>query len=290
MQVKSGWLLIFSLMIAPAFCRAQITSNVFTRILSVRIGGENPKAVTGTAFTLEVDGRQYVITAKHVVAALGDEGTLEIYRGEKWSPLKVKVLRCPDPIDIAVVVAPMQLTGTYDLPYDPSGVEFGQDAYFLGFPYGMMMSGKNVNGDSPIAFAKRATMSATRPVDTGKKAVVIELDGFNNPGFSGGPIVYRDFHQPGFVYKLLGVVSGFKPEFLPVVSPKPIPNADAASPEAKAEGWRIVQNASTKQWFEMVDNGTFVASNTGIVEGYMLAPAIDLIKAHPIGPQVSPTP
>jgi len=38
-----------------------------------------------------------------------------------------------------------------------------------------------------------------------KKAVEILLDGYNNPGFSGGPIVYRDLNQSGpLVLKLLG--------------------------------------------------------------------------------------
>lgn len=39
-------------------------------------------------------------------------------------------------------------------------------------------------------------------------AIVIYIDGFNNPGFSGGPIVYWDFSQ--HKYKILGVVKGFK--------------------------------------------------------------------------------
>jgi hypothetical protein len=54
----------------------------------------------GTAFSLEVDGRQYLITAKHVVAGLKDDDSVEIYKADHWSTTKVHVLRCDDPIDL----------------------------------------------------------------------------------------------------------------------------------------------------------------------------------------------
>ncbi len=45
---------------------AQITANVYARVLSVRVNGSSPDAVTATMFSIEVDGRQYLITARHV--------------------------------------------------------------------------------------------------------------------------------------------------------------------------------------------------------------------------------
>ena len=39
-------------------------------------------------------------------------------------------------------------------------------------------------------------------------AVVVYIDGFNDPGFSGGPIVYWDFKKRA--YRIVGVVSGYK--------------------------------------------------------------------------------
>ena len=40
--------------------------------------------------------------------------------------------------------------------------------------------------------------------------VVFYIDGFNDPGFSGGPVIYWEFttHK----YKVLSVVKGYKPD------------------------------------------------------------------------------
>lgn len=57
-----------------------------------------------------------------------------------------------------------------------------------------------------IPFMKRGTMSA---IDhTNPDAVVLYIDGFNNPGFSGGPILFWSFNN--HTYEILGVVKGYK--------------------------------------------------------------------------------
>ena len=43
---------------------------------------------------------------------------------------------------------------------------------------------------------------------TNKDAVVLYIDGFNNPGFSGGPIVFWSFSE--HAYRIWGVVQGYK--------------------------------------------------------------------------------
>lgn len=269
--------------------QGQVVSNVFERVLYVRVGTGTAHQGTATAFTMEVEGRQYLITAKHVVAGLKDQDSIDIYKAEKWTPLQVKIFRCDDPIDIAVLIPPYQLTPSLDMPYDQTKFMFGQEAYFLGFPYGIFMNGQNVNGDYPFPFIKRATISSSQNIDLAKKAIMILLDGYNNPGFSGGPIVYRDYYASGLVMKLLGVVSGFLPEVVPVTKKHDLKSPNDASPEAKTQPWRIQQNPD-KSWFEYEDSGNFVALNTGIVQGYLIAPAIDLIHQHPVGPVIAKQP
>ncbi len=56
----------------------------------------------------------------------------------------------------------------------------GQQVWFLGYPYGL--GSHFPNGEFP--FIKRGTMSAID--STNPHAVVLYVDGFNNPGFSGG--------------------------------------------------------------------------------------------------------
>jgi len=53
-------------------------------------------------------------------------------------------------------------------------------------------------------------------------ANVLYLDGQNNPGFSGGPIVFRDLKNPAVIYKLTGVVSAFRADPVPVLKPEAI--------------------------------------------------------------------
>jgi len=68
-----------------------------------------------------------------------------------------------------------------------------------------------------------------------------------------------------------------------------ISSPEQASQTTKSQPWRIKQRANGS-WFEYLDNGNFVALNTGIVQGFLIQPAIDLIRRHPIGPQVKDLP
>jgi hypothetical protein len=263
--------------------KAQITTNVFERVLDLRVNAGTPEAATATGFTLDVDGREYLITAKHVVAHLKDEDSIDILANEVWVPFHVKIFRCEDPVDIAVLIPPRQLTINFDLPFDRLNYQFGQEAYFLGFPYGIAPPSLGANGPYPLAIVKRGTIAGTIPIDIKKKAGMVLLDGYNNPGFSGGPIVYRDFSQSTYVMKLIGVISGFVPEIVPAMVQHDINKKEDASPVAKSQPWRISQHPNGK-YFEYVDNGTYVTLNTGIVQGFGIDPAIDLIRQHPIGP------
>jgi S1-C subfamily serine protease len=281
-------LLPFLALLVPTRLDAQVTASVIERVLNVRVNAGTSQEGTATAFTMDVDGREYLITAKHVVQGLGDIDKIDVFMNDAWSPLEVKIFRCDDPIDIAVLIPPHQLTINFDLPFDKTFF-FGQEAYFVGFPYGIQSSGRGINGPYPLPIIKRAAISGSVDVDPTKKAVLILLDGYNNPGFSGGPIVYRDLNQSTVVMKVVGVVSGFKPEVVPVMKEHDIRSPADASDAAKAQPWKI-QKRPNGTYFEYVDNSTYVALNTGIVTGFTLAPAIDLIRLHPIGPPAKDLP
>jgi hypothetical protein len=281
--------LSLSSVLAPPRVRAQVTSNVFRRVLNVRVNGGSNHAETATAFTVDVDGREYLITAKHVVKGLKNEDKIDVYMNDDWSSLNVKIFRCEDPIDIAVLIPPHQLTVNFDLPFDKASFSFGQDAYFLGFPYGIQTSAHGANGPYPLAIIKRGTISGTVDVDRSKKAKLMLLDGYNNPGFSGSPIVFRDLNQGSVVMNLVGVVSGFIPEVVPVMKKHDIRSPADAEDAAKGQPWKIAKR-DNGTYFEYIETGSYVALNTGIVQGYLIEPAIDLIRQHPIGPQAKDLP
>jgi hypothetical protein len=281
------FVLLFVLL-GPACVPAQVTSNVLERVLNVRVNAGTSKEETATAFTVDVDGREYLITAKHVVAGLKEQDKLDIFMNDKWKSLDVQIFRCDEPIDIAVVIPPYQLTVNFSLPTDIKFI-YGQDAYFLGFPYGMQTAAAGINGPYPLAIIKHGIISGTQIIDRDKKATLMFLDGYNNPGFSGGPIVYKDLNENGLVLKLAGVVSGFRPEVVPVMKEHDIASPLQAGETAKSQSWRI-QKRVNGTFFEYVDTSQIVALNTGIVVGFEFQPAVDLIHQHPIGPEAKDLP
>jgi hypothetical protein len=112
----------------------QVTANILRRTLLIRVA-----SATGTAFTIEVDGRQYLITAKHVVSGLPDGAnrTIDILKKKGRSALRVTVFKCAEPVDIAVFIPPEQIPVNDPLDPTSTGIAVGQDAYFVGFPYGL---------------------------------------------------------------------------------------------------------------------------------------------------------
>jgi hypothetical protein len=265
---------LLCLFVAPA--RAQLTTNVYDRVLMIRVGNSY-----GTGFTLDVDGRQYLVTAKHVVAGLGADDILLIYRHDAWAPVPVKVFRCDDPVDIAVLVAPTQLTVSLPLEAGMKGVRYGQDMYFAGFPYQLHTSAPSVNGGYPVAFVKKAVMSGEVKEDG---ASVILLDGYNNPGFSGGPLLYRDLDRTASIFKVAGVVKGFRADITPVFKPEEIKPDQVTREDIARE--RIVHTQDGRT-LRLNDTGEVVKLNSDILVGYNISYAIDLIRKNPIGPLIS---
>lgn len=255
---------------------AQLTTNVYNRVLLIRVGNE-----TGTGFTLDLDGRQYLITAKHVVAALGGKGTLAIFKNGNWQPVPVTIFPCADPVDIAVLIPPAPLTMSPPLEPTSKTLRYGDEMYFAGFPYGMRSSAPSLTGGYPVAFVKKAIMSGE--VNENGASMFV-LDGYNNPGFSGGPLVYRDASRSGFVYDVAGVVKGFRADLAPVyrreeVTPDQITTEDMAKD-------RIVRTNNGRV-LRLTDTGEVVKLNSDLLIAYNISYAIALIRKNPIGPPIA---
>ena len=80
-----------------------------------------------------------------------------------------------------------------------------QDVYFLGFPFGMSTDIGDLNLNFPLPFVKKAILSAF-----GKDEGLVLLDGHNNPGFSGGPVVAGGSAVDGSGVGIIGVISGYR--------------------------------------------------------------------------------
>jgi hypothetical protein len=223
-----------------------ITSNVLQRTFAIQYNGE-----IGTAFTIDIEGRQYLITAKHVVARISENAQIGIFNDGAFHMFGTKVVGLGiGAVDIAVLALSQQISATLPLPpISGSQLTVGQDLYFLGFPYAMGTDSSSINANYPFPFVKKAILSAFGLDRDGTSWFY--LDGHNNKGFSGGPVV---FSTPGGSEGLVvaGVVSGFFPW------PEP-----------------ITQNGKA--------TSLSYNDNTGIMIAFDIRHAVDLIKANPIG-------
>ena len=177
-----------------------ITSNVFQRVLLLTLGRS-----LGTGFTMEVDSRQYLVTARHVAQGDKADGPLAAARGDAMHLVRtVAEATPPDPsIDVIVFALESQLTPAFECDPSMNGLTWGQDTYFLGFPFGMT-GVPSVDG-RPLALVKHAQHSGEVVDENGQRVIV--LDGLNVPGFSGGPLVFRP--RPSTPFQIAGVVQSF---------------------------------------------------------------------------------
>lgn len=232
---------------------AQVTANALYHVVKVRFEG-----TWMSGFVAEVDGHQYLVTARHLLD--GKRPTVcdvELWHEKAWQSKKATVIYPVSP-DVDIVAmdlgGPITMTGA-GRPFDVDGgsIGLGQQIFFLGFPYNLSTRGNVLAppGMDELAFIKSGVLSA---LDTSNSdAVVIYLDGHNNPGFSGGPIVYT--HKKSL--KVLGVIKGFTQVGRPVVKKKDLNNPTAPAHE-----------------------DLFVGTNTGIVVGYNIRHIIEAIRRH----------
>jgi trypsin-like peptidase len=255
---KIGVSLILSAaqLLTTHICGAQdVRGNVVGRIFRIAYGNKS-----GSSFAIEVDGRQYLITAKHVVQGIKDGDSISLLNKDKaWQPLSAKVIY-PErtDVDIAALALPEVITRAETVNPTLNGVLLGQHCYFLGFPFGLASF---QGGWAPIPFVKQALISAIQ-------FPLIYLDGMNNPGFSGGPIFFID--QNTRELKFGGVISAYRYSYAEVL-------------RKRSNETRPLDQIPTD---EMEGVGQFVAENQGIVIATQIDPIIEAIKKRPIGPVV----
>src|SRR3990172_147859 len=153
-----------------------VTTNVIQRTFHISILNS-----TATCFTIEVDDRQYIITSKHVASLINTSSSLKIYHEKKWKDIDITLVgHCEGEVDISVLKTNIQLSPTYEFEPTSNGLIYGQDVFFLGFPYGMFSELGEMNRNFPLPFVKKAIVSSI--VLTDNKESITYLDGHNNPG------------------------------------------------------------------------------------------------------------
>lgn len=242
--------LLLELMGFAAFAQVP-TANVIYRLLRIRTA-----VGTGSAFTIEVDRKQYLITARHNLREFSAAGTLELWSEGRWVKTGARAIYPGNAaVDIAALDLGRPVTVMFPLEPTAAGLTLGQQVYFLGYPFGLSTSGavSAPQGFGEIPFLKSGIISA---LDTrNPQANVLYLDGQNNPGFSGGPIVF--WHAESGMFRVAGVIGGYRNEALPVLRKK-----DLSNPQARAH------------------NDLYTRANSGIVVGYDIRHIVDAIRSY----------
>jgi hypothetical protein len=243
--------LLIILILSPSLCFSQtemVRSEALSRVYMIKYNKN-----IGSSFTLDIENKQYLITAKHTLSNIKRIDVIEIFHAKMWKKLKVQRIDLENPkIDIIVLAPGIQLSPATKFVPSIDGLFLSQNLFFLGFPFGMRMDSGEINNLFPFPFVRKGILSAMSFVNTEEK--VLWVDGFNNKGFSGGPILY--FDRKTNETKVVGVVSSFKEELLEVSFSKDISTALKA------------------------------VSNAGLMMGYAITHAVEAINKNPIGVKI----
>jgi len=225
-----------------------VTSNVLRRVFLIKYGDK-----FGSGFTIDVDNRQYLISAKHFLKEMKESDHIEIFHNSQWEKLEVKRIDLRNPnIDILVLAPGAQLSPSLELQPSIGNMVVSQNVFFLGFPFGMRDEAKELNNYFPLPFVKKGIISAM--AFDNKEEKILFVDGHNNIGFSGGPIVFFDLQDKKL--KVAAVVSAYINE-----------PADIVGEKEKANALKAI-------------------TNSGLLVGYTIDAAVDAIKNKPIGVEI----
>ncbi len=228
-----------------------ITTNVYTKVFLLIFSTNAGITHLGTMFTIDVDNKQYIITAKHLVKNIKKEDNLITIHQKIRKKIKVVLVgHCKGEKDISVLATNLQLSPNLSLKPSMDKLAYGQDVYFLGFPYLENQDTDKYNRSFPMPFVKKAILSNIH-----SDGDILLLDGHNNPGFSGGPVVFKPSGSNDF--QVAGVILGYRGRYNPVIS--------------------LDKNKATNS------KKMLYHTNTGIIIAYSIKCAVDLIKKNPIG-------
>ncbi|MXY04789.1 MAG: trypsin-like peptidase domain-containing protein [Gammaproteobacteria bacterium] len=221
------------------------TANIYGRTFHCRYNG-----FTGTCFSLDVDGKRYLITANHVVDGISDEGHIRISHKGEWIQLGVSLVGINTEKDVAVLAPEVPVGFGDPIKATSKGMIVGADVFFLGFPFGIEpKGGTEINEGFPVALVKKGIVAGLV-----QGSGEMFLDGTVAVGGSGGPVIRADRLPKEVV--VVGVVTASQDEVRKVL--------DEHGSET---------------------NSTYFA-HPGIGFATQIERATDLINANPIGPEV----
>ncbi len=189
-----------------------VPSEILQKVFYLKYGNK-----TGTTFLVSIENKDFLITARHLFPdSLENNSSLEIeiFQSDKWLKMNCNLLLHENKsIDIAVLDIHSAAIKELNFDIGSKSYSLSQDCFFLGFPFGLKMDDEsgNINRGFPIPFVKKGIISSFITNNLG--VTQIFLDGHNNPGFSGGPVVITNYtNDTKHKMRIIGVVSAYLSE------------------------------------------------------------------------------
>lgn len=181
-----------------------VKSDVLDRVFNICWNDSS-----GTGFVIDVNNRQYLITARHVVEGIRSGDMLFVLHENEWKFVKINIIGFGEGgLDIAVLSCHQKLSELNSVPTSV-GFIYGQAVLFLGYPFGWNSGGEKINRGIPFPFIKSGIISGVHASDG---VTLIYIDGHVNSGFSGGPLLLV-----GDEISITGVVCGYQSPQAPVL-------------------------------------------------------------------------
>ncbi len=183
-----------------------VTVNVLQRVFKILHNGK-----TASSYTIEKNDKQYLVSASHVFEGSTEVNQLHIFHDNQWKNINVNVVfNSHKTGDTIVFALPHDISPRHLVEYGTEGVIMGTWSHFLGFPLDLAGPGDDINNRFPIPFIKAALISSINGEQHGLNTLY--LDGHNNRGFSGGPVVWSP-DPAGKKPKIIGTISGYLGEY-----------------------------------------------------------------------------
>ena len=192
---------------AQSFMNTDVSHRVFKISTDTLIG-------TATGFVWIENDEAFMITAKHIFTPKHlTNSPIRIYVAQDtfWNYMDGTLFHHPnEAVDISIIRIfekdSIDLKNRFSL--NSSGVIYGDEGYILGFPFNL--NSLTTCSEFPLALIKRVINSGMVKEND---ATIFFLDGHNNPGFSGGPVVFKEYSKDSkHEWKVIGVISGYIPQ------------------------------------------------------------------------------
>jgi hypothetical protein len=222
-----------------------INANIINRVFHIAID-----EYVGTCFTIEIDNRQYIITAKHLAERIKYPNEIGIFYKNNWENINVNLVGFGEyNEDVSVLATDFQISPTFPIRFTGAESAYSQEVFFLGFPLGLITTDSEINRNFPFPLVKKGIFSGTIDIEGCKVCII---DGINNPGFSGGPVICVPPNRQQNDFQIMSIISGYEQQFEKT----------------------LINNKETD---------IIAPLNSGLIISYPIEIAIRIIKSNPIG-------